>query len=74
MRTHRTPGATSTLCPGAGVDMSTYFSRWGADGNASPSAVTAGAEEEFGESSAEFIKKPKLSGLRSEQKPAGARV
>src|SRR6185312_8505745 len=43
MRAQRTPGAISTLEPGAGGATLTYLRRLGGDAKASPSAVTAGA-------------------------------
>src|SRR5687767_13670228 len=42
MRAHCTPGAMGTLRPASGCGPSTYCKRRGADGNASPSAVTVG--------------------------------
>src|SRR6185312_613848 len=47
MRAQRTPGAISTLEPGAGGATLTYLRRLGGDAKASPSAVTAGAACEF---------------------------
>src|SRR6188768_643021 len=45
MRAQRTPGPMATLWPDAGAGTSTYWRRRGAEGNASPSAVTVGAPE-----------------------------
>src|SRR6185436_21083439 len=47
IRAQRTPGAISTLEPGAGGATLTYLRRLGGDAKASPSAVTAGAACEF---------------------------
>src|SRR5688572_22720117 len=56
MRAQRTPGAITTLCPGAGVATETYCKRCGADGNASPSAVTVAAGEEWDGAAAAVMK------------------